>query len=339
MAGHAAGPGYTPRVNESSSSSSRQPATAIFRSPFFAAHDNPHHVENQRRLQAIEQRLQSQGLLDGRPLPEFADAPLAILETVHNAWYVERLDRLAMGGGAMLDADTYVGPDSYEVALRAAGAAVGAIDWVMSARSNTSFALVRPPGHHATPERGMGFCLFNNAAAAAVRALQSGADRVAIVDWDVHHGNGTQDVFYRSADVLVCSVHQYPFYPGTGARDERGEGAGDGLNINVPLLAGQQDDVYLQVFDETILPALRSFEPEIIIISAGYDAHIADPLGGMRLTEAGFAGMTELLLDVADQTSGGRVAAILEGGYDPAALARSVEATLRTLDGQPAIGV
>ncbi|MBX3071351.1 MAG: histone deacetylase [Thermomicrobiales bacterium] len=321
-------------MNEPSPSTTITRQTAIFHSPLFASHDEPQHVENQRRLQAIERRLQSSDLLSGRALPDFAEAPLALVELVHNAWYVERLDRLAMGGGAMLDSDTYIGANSYDVALSAAGAAVAAVDWVLEGHSPTSFALVRPPGHHATPERGMGFCLVNNVAVAAVRALQAGLERVAIVDWDVHHGNGTQDAFYSSDKVLFCSVHQYPFYPGTGAYDERGEGPGEGLTVNVPLLAGQTDAEYLHVFNHLFLPALRAFRPELILISAGYDAHVADPLGGMKLTEAGFSAMTGMLLDVASQSADGRVVAVLEGGYDPPALARSVEATLRTLDGE-----
>lgn len=326
-------------MNEPDSPSRATYSTAVFHSAVFAGHDNPHHVENQVRLDAILSRLRQRNVLDGRPQPSFGDAPLSLLESVHNAWYVERLDRLATGGGSMLDSDTYVGPDSYEVALRAAGAGVAAVEWVMNGDSRTSFALVRPPGHHATPERGMGFCLFNNAAVAAAHALSRGLERVAIVDWDVHHGNGTQDIFYRSGNVLFCSIHQYPFYPGTGAYDERGEGPGEGLNINIPLLAGLGDTEYLHSFRQIICPALRKFEPQLIIISAGYDAHVADPLGGMRMTEAGFAGMTELVLGVADQSASGRVAAILEGGYDPLALARSVEATVQILDGDRFAGV
>jgi acetoin utilization deacetylase AcuC-like enzyme len=308
-------------------------STALYRSAIFGGHDNPHHPENQRRLDAIERRLAEDGLLSGRPDIPFADAPLATLERVHNPWYVERIDRLAMGGGAWLDADTYIGPDSYDIALQAAGAAVAAVEAALSGSAPRGFALVRPPGHHATAERGMGFCLFNNVAAGAARALELGAGRVAIVDWDVHHGNGTQDIFYRNGEVLFCSVHQYPFYPGTGDRDEQGDGEGEGRTVNVPLLAGQGDDGYLRVFDAVFLPFLRAFEPEIVLVSAGFDAHARDPLGGMRVTEAGFVAMTRRLAEIADRTAGGRLVAVLEGGYDADALARSVAATLRALDG------
>lgn len=321
-------------TNEGSPPQLQPNRTAVYRSPYFAAHDNPSHPENQRRLAAIDRRLFSDPGQERWPELSFGEAPLAVLEAVHNAWYVERLDRLATGGGAMLDHDTYITPSSYEVALLAAGAAVTAADNAVSGLAPRGFALVRPPGHHATPEKGMGFCLFNNVAAAAISALNQGLERVAIVDWDVHHGNGTQDVFYEDNRVLFCSVHQYPFYPGTGGRDECGEGKGTGLTINAPLLAGQGNEQYLEVFDQLFMPALNAFEPEMVLISAGYDAHVADPLGGMRLTEEGFAVLTARLADLADRTAEGRVVAVLEGGYDPPALARSIESTLLALDGE-----
>ncbi len=245
-------------MNTESSPSTFKRPTAVYRSPLFSGHDNPQHPENQRRLDAIDHRLESLGLLTDRPPGEIADAPLATLEAIHNAWYVERLDRLAMGGGAMLDADTYVSPESYDVALKAAGAAISAVEASLSGSARRGFALVRPPGHHATPDRGMGFCLFNNVAAAAMYAIEQGVERVAIVDWDVHHGNGTQDIFYASDKVLFCSVHQYPFYPGTGSRDERGDSDGAGLTINVPVLAGQRDADYLRLFDDLFMPALKA---------------------------------------------------------------------------------
>ena len=325
--------------NELPSSPISTTSTAVYRSSAFAAHNSDHHPENQRRLEAIDRRLFGNAVHLGRPELPFDDAPLALLESVHNAWYVERLDRLATGGGAMLDHDTYIAPGSYDAALKAAGAAVTAVENSLAGTAPRGFALVRPPGHHATSERGMGFCLFNNIAAAAAAALNQGLERVAIIDWDVHHGNGTQDIFYGSNRVLFCSMHQYPFYPGTGNRDEIGEGAGRGFTINVPLLAGQRDGQYLEAFDTLLLPALDTFRPELVLISAGYDAHVADPLGGMRLTESAFAAMTVRLTDLADRFAAGRVVAVLEGGYDPAALARSVEATLRVLDGDIPAGV
>jgi acetoin utilization deacetylase AcuC-like enzyme len=181
----------------------------------------------------------------------------------------------------------------------------------------------------------MGFCLLNNVAIAAAHALSRGLSRVLIVDWDVHHGNGTQDAFYDTDAVLFFSTHQYPFYPGTGAASETGRGKGEGFTINVPLSAGQRDDDYLRVFDERLLPEVDRYRPELIVISAGYDAHAHDPLGGMRLTESGFAALTARVCALADRHCDGHLVAVLEGGYDPPALGRSVAATLRTLDGEP----
>ena len=198
------------------------------------------------------------------------------------------------------------------------------------------FVLARPPGHHATPFRGMGFCLFNTIAVAAAHALARGLDRVLIVDWDVHHGNGTQDAFYETDEVLFCSVHQWPLYPGTGAASERGAGNGAGYTINVPLAAGANDDAYMEVFDQIILPAANAFQPQIVLISAGFDAHANDPLASMLVTERGFASLARRVVGIADDHADGRVVAFLEGGYDPPALAASVVATLAELDGDDA---
>jgi acetoin utilization deacetylase AcuC-like enzyme len=305
---------------------------AVVRAPASAAHDVPHHPENQRRLDTIWEYLTTVDMLRGREEIPVEPAPLAIVEQVHNPWYVERLDRLAMGGGAWLDSDTYIGPESYDVALLTAGAAVAAVQAVLEDVVGRAFALGRPPGHHATSERGMGFCLLNNVAIAAAWALEQGLDHVAIVDWDVHHGNGTQDIFYQSDQVLFCSLHQAPFYPGTGSARERGENAGEGLTINIPLAAGKTDADYDAAFDQAVAPSIDAFEPDLILISAGYDAHADDPLGGMRLTDQGFAQMTRRLVDLAERHADGRVVAVLEGGYDPIALARSVAATLAVLD-------
>ncbi|CAN5758118.1 histone deacetylase [soil metagenome] len=313
---------------------SRPRFTAVLQSPVFAAHDSRRHPENQVRLTVTERYLEDEGLLSGRPRVDFGGAPLSVVEAIHHPLYLEQLDRIAQGGGGWLDVDTYVGADSYDVALVSAGAVVAGVDAVLDGVAGHAFALVRPPGHHATPERGMGFCLLNNVAIGAARALERGMLRVAVVDWDVHHGNGTQDAFYASGQVLFCSVHQSPFYPGSGDSGERGEGAGLGYTINAALPAGQTDDDYLAVFDDLFVPALKSFEPELILVSAGYDAHLEDPLGGMRLTERGYAGMTSRLLTVAHHSAGGKLVAVLEGGYEPGALARSVAATIRTLDGE-----
>lgn len=311
-------------------------ATALLRSLRFLDHDTGDHVENAVRLPAIDAELERQDLINGRPDIAFGPADVADVERVHNPWYVEAIERAAESGGGWLDHDTYLSPASFDVAMLAAGAAVAAVDAALDGRVNRSFAIVRPPGHHATPERGMGFCLLNNVAVAAAHALARGLTRVLIVDWDVHHGNGTQDAFYASDQVLFFSTHQYPFYPGTGAANETGLGKGEGYTINVPLSAGQRDETYLRLFDERLLPAAQRYRPELVLISAGYDAHALDPLGGMRLTESGFAALTDRLSTLAADHANNRLIAILEGGYDPPALARSVAATLRVLDGEPA---
>lgn len=311
-----------------------QNRTAILVTPDAGRHNDSHHPENQRRLDAVCAHLTAHGLFDNRPRVAFGAVSLTSVERVHNPWYVERLEQLSHAGGGRLDADTYVGPDSYDVALMTVGASVAAVDAVLDGAAGAAFVLGRPPGHHATPERGMGFCLLNNVGIAAGHALDRGLQRVAIIDWDVHHGNGTQDMFYDSGQVLFCSVHQTPFYPGSGASDETGRGHGEGLTINVPLLAGQGDDNYQQVFEEIFLPALMDYQPELLLISAGYDAHRDDPIGGMRVSGDGFGKMADLIASVADTVAGGRLVATLEGGYDPAALALSVHQTLLAMDGR-----
>jgi acetoin utilization deacetylase AcuC-like enzyme len=312
--------------------------TALLRSPRFLDHDTGEHIENAVRLPAIDRELEHQDLIAGRPDVPFGPADLVDVERVHNPWYVEAIERAADQGGGWLDHDTYLSPASYDVALLAAGAAVAAVDAALDGTAARSFVVARPPGHHATPERGMGFCLLNNVAIAAAHALARGLTRVLIVDWDVHHGNGTQDAFYDTDQVLFFSTHQYPFYPGTGAAAETGIGQGEGFTINVPLPAGQRDDTYVRLFDERLLPAAQHYRPELILISAGYDAHVDDPLGGMRLTEPGFAALTERVAALAAAHAANRLVAFLEGGYDPPALGRSVAATLRVLDGERNVG-
>jgi acetoin utilization deacetylase AcuC-like enzyme len=307
--------------------------SALLFAPDFLGHDTGAHPENPRRLLAVTAELERARLLDGRLAVLFKAADLATVERVHDPRYVAALRELAEQGGGWIDADTMVAPESFEVALLAAGAAVAAVDAALDGRIKRAFALVRPPGHHATPRFGMGFCLMNTVAIAAAHALAHGLDRVAIIDWDVHHGNGTQDAFYDSDRVLYCSVHQSPLYPGTGAADECGVGRGEGLTINVPLPPGQDDAIYRRVFDDVFLPACRRFQPQLVLVSAGFDAHAADPLGSMRLTEQGFADLATRVVDLAEETCDGRVVACLEGGYDPGALARSVAAVLRVFDG------
>jgi acetoin utilization deacetylase AcuC-like enzyme len=249
-----------------------------------------------------------------------------------NPRYVAGVREFAARGGGYLDADTVVQPDSVDVAALAAGAGIAAVDAALDGSVARGFVLARPPGHHATPQRGMGFCIFNTIAVAAAHALERGLSRVMIIDWDVHHGNGTQDAFYDSDQVLFVSLHQSPLYPGSGAASERGAGRGSGYTINAPLRAGGGDEIYQTVFEEVVAPAATAYQPELVLVSAGFDAHAADPLANMRVTEAGFAAMARSAREIAEAHAGGRLIAFLEGGYDPPALARSVAATLAVLD-------
>jgi acetoin utilization deacetylase AcuC-like enzyme len=292
------------------------------------------HPERPARLRAIRDALSGEAWEEHlrHVDPEPVDPHL--LTTVHAGRYVEQIRLLAVGGGGHLDVDTVVSPASFEVAKLAAGAAVVAVGETLPSRGR-AFALIRPPGHHAGPAYGMGFCLFNNAACAAEAARGLGVRRVCIIDWDVHHGNGTQDIFYRRADVLVCSLHQEHWYPGTGALEETGAGEGAGFTVNIPLPAGTGDQGYRHAFEEVVLPLLDASAPDLLVLCAGYDAHHADPLGGMRLTEAGFAALTGMLL----AHHSGPLVAVLEGGYDLAALGRSVAATLSVLAGPGAPAV
>ena len=250
----------------------------------------------------------------------------------HDPAFIEEVERTRQFDRFAFDADTYTSRDSFDAAVLAAGGVLTAIEAVLAGEVENAFALVRPPGHHALAARAMGFCLFNNVAiGAAWLARRRGLSRVAIVDWDVHHGNGTQELFYESADVMYMSIHQYPFYPGTGAFNELGAGAGAGYTVNAPMPATFGDDEYLRIFDDLLMPMARRFNPEFVLVSAGFDCHYRDPLGGMRVTEAGFLAMTRRLKRLAAECCAGRMAMILEGGYDLCALAESGRAVLEEL--------
>ncbi|WP_038038588.1 histone deacetylase [Thermorudis peleae] len=313
--------------------------TALILSDDFLRHETGDHPESPSRLIAIRQGLQQAGMLADRPVWEPQPASLELVTAIHRPEYVSMVERLALLGGGWLDADTVVCPVSYPVALLAAGAAVQAVDAVMAGQAPRVFAFVRPPGHHAEPGRGMGFCLFNNIAIAAWHALHAyRLQRVAILDWDVHHGNGTQAAFYDTDRVLFISLHQWPLYPGTGRASETGRGEGLGFTLNLPLLPGTGDARYLALFDETIEPRLLDYRPELLLVSAGYDAHWQDPLADMRVTEQGFAAMAARVRRWADTLCAGRLVLVLEGGYNLAALAASVVATLQALDEPNSIG-
>ena len=260
-------------------------------------------------------------------------APQKALAAAHDTAYLRHLENLCGAGGGHLDPDTALGPNSWPVALLTAGAATGAVDGALS--GTTSFAIARPPGHHAGYSTAMGFCLINNAAVAADHARSRGLRKIAILDWDVHHGNGTQDIFYTDPEVLYLSAHRSPFYPGTGAVHEVGVGPGEGFTVNIPLPARSGEDLYAAAFAGVFLPILREFEPELLIISAGYDAHTADPLGGMRLEADTFGRFAAALTAVANEIGAPPPAFVLEGGYDLQALTDCVAATILGAEAQP----
>jgi acetoin utilization deacetylase AcuC-like enzyme len=296
----------------------------------FAEHQTPPgHPERPERAEVMDiaaARWSRQGVEIVAP----REATRSQLARVHGDEYL-RLIESTMGRAVALDPDTYTSPESYEVALLAAGAAIDATERALGASGLSALALVRPPGHHAERDSAMGFCLLNNVAVAAAHARTLGAGRVAIVDYDVHHGNGTQHIFEEDPNVLYVSTHQYPYYPGTGAAWEVGTGAGEGATVNLPLEAGAVDEDYELVFAEVVLPVLRQFRPDLLLVSAGFDAHERDPLAGMRLTTASFAAMTSELRAVADECCAGRMALVVEGGYDLEALAASIDAVAEAL--------
>ena len=304
-------------------------SVVLIHSDRFAEHQTPPgHPERPERAEVFD-------VIAERWRPRGAEivAPRAAtheqLERVHDAEYVRRISETT-GSAVKLDPDTFTSPESYEIALLAAGAAVDAVDRVMGDPHAAAIALVRPPGHHAERGRAMGFCLFNNVAVAASHARANGAGRVAVVDYDVHHGNGTQHIFEADPSVLYISTHQFPYYPGTGAADEVGYGAGRGFTVNVPLEVGAVDEDYQIAFAEVVLPLLRQFKPNVLIVLAGFDAHERDPLGGMRLSTDAFAAMT-LELRAAAEACGSRLAIVTEGGYDLQALAASLDAVTQAL--------
>ena len=255
------------------------------------------------------------------------------LTRVHRSAYVDSIAATA-GRRLRLDPDTYTSDASYEVALLAAGAVVAAVESTLAA-GVPAMALVRPPGHHAEADRAMGFCLFNSVAVAAAAARAAGVERVAVIDYDVHHGNGTQWMFYEDPSVLYVSLHQYPFYPGTGAVDDVGRGEGLGFTLNVPLEAGAGDADYDRAMRELVVPVVAGFDPGLILLSAGFDAHARDPLGGMQVSTDGYGAMTDYVRRLAARCCGGRLAAVTEGGYDLTALAECLDSTLARLAAGP----
>jgi acetoin utilization deacetylase AcuC-like enzyme len=306
---------------------------AIVRDPIYLKHSNgPMHPEGPERLVIIDQMLsqfpQREFLTDIPP----RDATFEELAWIHEERYIHRIEQTQERSFTVLDPDTSATSDSYAAALRAAGGTMAAVEAVLSGSHPAAFAFVRPPGHHAEAGRAMGFCLFNNVAVAAMYALRRhGLKRVLIVDWDVHHGNGTMHSFYETNEVLYFSIHQYPHYPGTGRTDEIGRGVGEGYTVNVPLSGGQGDEEYLYLFRELLLPVAREYHPQLILVSAGFDTHRNDPLAGMRLSSGAYGRMTSVLQELAEECCPGRLAFTLEGGYDQEALRDGVAAVLARL--------
>jgi len=310
-------------------------STAYVYDPSYLEHNRPGHVECRERLETTMQVLDQRGLLEKLAQIQPAPVPVEHLLAVHHEQYVKLAKDVAERGGGNLDSDTYLNGRSYEVALLAAGGLLNLVDAILDGKADNGFALVRPPGHHALPGRGMGFCLFNNVAVAAQYALKHrGLSRILIADFDLHHGNGTQEMFYTTDSVMYFSTHQYPYYPGTGHWSEIGAAAGEGFTVNVPLLAGVGDEGYERIFDEILYPIAERYLPEFILVSAGFDAHWRDPLGMMQLSAAGYGSLAGILKQMADELCDGRLAFTLEGGYDLQGLAHSIAAVLQALLGE-----
>jgi len=306
--------------------------------PIYLKHDTGQHVENAGRLEAIISHLEQTGLKQQLTPIKPRPATVEELSLVHHEQYISYIQAVAQKGGGWLDADTVMSPNSYDAALYAAGGVIKATEAVMNGEVASAFALVRPPGHHTTPQRAMGFCLFNNVAIATKYALaRYGLERILIIDFDVHHGNGTQEAFYDNPQVLYVSTHLYPFYPGTGDIGEAGSGEAEGTTLNIPLPSGCGDAEYEQVFAQIVAPAAKRFKPQLILVSAGYDPHWTDELALMQVSVSGFARLVKIIKELAEELCNGRLVFSLEGGYNLSALAASVKTTLDVLLGNTEI--
>ncbi|MFC1870051.1 histone deacetylase [Chloroflexota bacterium] len=308
--------------------------TGLVYDPIYLKHDTGQHVESARRLEVAIAHLEQTGLKSQLTLIKPRAASEEEILLIHQKQYLSHIKDVAQKGGGWLDPDTVMSPDSYQPALYAAGGAIMAAESVIKGEVASAFALVRPPGHHATPQHAMGFCLFNNIAIAAKYAMaKHNLERILIIDFDVHHGNGTQAAFYDNPKVFYISTHEHPFYPGTGSIEETGKGKGKGTTLNIPLPAGCGDAEYQNVFEQIIMPAARRFKPQFIMVSAGYDLHWADPLAMMHVTTTGLAQIAKIIRGLAEELCGGRLVFTLEGGYNLTALATSIKATFDVLLG------
>ncbi|MDH4223068.1 MAG: histone deacetylase [candidate division Zixibacteria bacterium] len=309
--------------------------TGLVYHPDYLKHDTgKFHPENASRLSYLMEHLEKNKILSLVEQIMPLNPPLEWVEKIHPREYIRLIEDFSGHAPARLDADTVISSETYRVALLSVGGVIAGVDGVMQGRVKNAFCAVRPPGHHAEPGRGMGFCIFNNVAAGA-RYVQEKyrLKKVLIADWDAHHGNGTQKVFYSDPTVYYFSIHQFPFYPGSGKESEEGEGDGFGYTLNIPMFAGSGDLEYIEVFETIFYPAALKFAPEFIFISAGFDAHMDDPLTDLQISSNGFREMTQVIKRLAEETCEGRIVSVLEGGYNPKALASSVEAHLMTLMG------
>jgi len=310
------------------------PTTALLADPIYREHDTGSgHPEQPGRFDAIVEELDRKGLTQQLLRIEPRPATEEEIALCHGHGYIEMAHlEIRAGAPELSTGDTVVSPRSWDVALNAAGGILNAVDKVVEGAVQNAFCVVRPPGHHARPDQGMGFCIFNNVAVAARYAQRKyGLGKVLIADWDVHHGNGTQDIFYHDGSVFFFSTHQHPWYPGTGMADETGEGKGAGRTLNCPLPAGSGRAEILGAFEERLMPAAEQFKPDLVLISAGFDSRIDDPLGNFLLNDADFADLTRVMLEIADKHAQGRLVSVLEGGYSLTGLARGVRAHVQAL--------
>lgn len=306
--------------------------TGLVYDDIFLKHSNgPGHPECPERVETIRNMLEDKGFLEKLQQVPVREATKEEIIAVHSEEHYNFILSTRNSDLTRIDPDTSANTYTFDAALKGSGGFISSVEKVSSGKLDSSFTLPRPPGHHAEKARAMGFCFFNHVAAGAASLLDSGYDRVMILDWDVHHGNGTQDIFYDTPNVLFCSLHQFPFYPGTGSLNDTGTGKGEGFTVNIPMAARMTDDDYMQIMNTVVRPVIQNYEPQFILVSAGFDSYFIDPLGGMQVTEKGFAAMTRFVMEQAEQHCGGKTAFVLEGGYNIQGLYTIMEAVTAEL--------